>query len=243
MGYSDQSLTRSREALVAAQSIGHPYSLAFCLYFSCLLHLLRDEPEMVAKKSRDLTELAAEQGFTWWSAAGTFFQGWAMSEDDSEDDSPEARVTRMREGFQARKPASAMLLIPFFLGQIAWALARLNRAAEGLPLLAEAIARIEETGERWYEAEVHRLRGELLLTMPGRAQGEVEACFQRAIAVAKEQSARLWELRATMSLARQWRDQDRRADARNLLAPIYGWFTEGFDSADLRKAKAFFDQL
>jgi predicted ATPase len=112
-----------------------------------------------------------------------------------------------------------------------------------MPLLVDALARVEHTGERWYEAEVHRLRGELLLCTPDREEGEAEACFQRAIKVAQEQGAKLWELRAAMSLARNWRNQGRCADARGLLAPVYAWFSEGFDIADLQEAKAFLDQL
>jgi predicted ATPase len=136
-----------------------------------------------------------------------------------------------------------MLLIPFFLGQLAWALACLNRVADGLLLLTDALARVKHTGERWYEAEVHRLRGELLLSMPDHAEGEAEACFQRAIAVAQEQGAKHWELQAATSLARLWRDQGRCTEARDLLAPVYRWFVEGFDTPDLRRAKTLLNQL
>ena len=110
-------------------------------------------------------------------------------------------------------------------------------------LLSEALERVGQTGERWFEAELHRRSGEMVLGLPERDHLAAEACFRRAMAVAQEQSARLWELRAATSLARLWCDQGRRAEARELLAPVYGWFTEGFDTADLKDAKALLDEL
>ncbi len=119
----------------------------------------------------------------------------------------------------------------------------MGQAQNGLEVLAEALGVLERTNERRREAEIHRLRGELSLSLPGQHGVEAEVCFERALAVARQQSARMWELRAATSLARLWRDQGRRAEARGLLAPIYAWFTEGFDTADLVDAKTLLDEL
>ncbi len=126
---------------------------------------------------------------------------------------------------------------------LAEACGRAGEPEEGLRALAEAFAVLERTGERRREAEVHRLKGELLLLLPGRDEAAAATCFGRALAIARNQSAKALELRAAMSLARLWRDRGKRAEARDLVAPIYGWFTEGFDSPDLRDAKALLDEL
>jgi predicted ATPase len=118
-----------------------------------------------------------------------------------------------------------------------------GQAGEGLSLLAEALAIVRRTGERWWEAELYRLQGELLLALSWENHVEAEACFQQALAVARQQQAKSWELRAAMSLSRLWQQQGKRAAARDLLAPIYGWFTEGFNTADLQEAKALLEAL
>jgi predicted ATPase len=135
------------------------------------------------------------------------------------------------------------LFSSYFLALLADAHGRAGQAATGLRLAADALDRVGRTGVRWIEAELHRLRGDLLLVLLGADQPEAEACFRRALAVAREQDAKMWELRAAISLARLWRDQGKRAMAHDLLAPIYGWFTEGFETADLRDAKALLDEL
>jgi predicted ATPase len=133
--------------------------------------------------------------------------------------------------------------LAYFLALLADAHGRADQATIGLSLLADALEGVERTGVRWVEAELHRLRGELSLALPEPDQSVAEACFRQALAVAQEQQAKLWELRAATSLARLGRDQRRRNEAHDLLAPIYGWFTEGFDTADLKDAKALLDEL
>jgi predicted ATPase len=132
--------------------------------------------------------------------------------------------------------------VPYFLALLADTCRELHRPAEGLGLLADALERVHRTRERWFEAEVHRLRGEALLHIAASAV-EAEESFRQAISVAREQGAAWWELRAATSLARLWRDQGRRVEAHELLAPVYGWFTEGFDTADLKEARGLLDEL
>ena len=149
----------------------------------------------------------------------------------------------MQRGLADYTATGAELWVPDLLALLAQGHARAGRPAAGLDLLADALDRVGRTGGRWLEAELHRLRGELLLALPELDQAAAEACFRRAVAVAREQGARTWELRAATSLARLWRGPGQAAEARDLLAPVYGWFTEGFDTPDLREAKALLDEL
>jgi predicted ATPase len=141
------------------------------------------------------------------------------------------------------RATGAELWAPDFLALLAEGQRRTGQAAAGLDIVAEALDRVERTKGRWLEADLHRLRGELLLAVAEPEQPEAEACFRRALAVAREQGAKMWELRAATSLARLWTEQGRRAEAHNLLAPLYGWFTEGFDTPDLKEAKALLNEL
>ena len=152
-------------------------------------------------------------------------------------------IAVIRRGLADYRATGAELSSPYFLALFADAPGRADQAAIGLSLLADALDGVERTGVRWIEAELHRLRGELRLALPEPDQSEAEACFRRALAVAHEQQAKLWELRAATSLARLWRDQRRRNEAHDLLASICGWFTEGFDTADLKDAKGLLDEL
>ena len=165
--------------------------------------------------------------------------GWALT-----DEGPaEEGIARMRRGLADYTATGAELWVPDFLALLAQAHGRAGRPAAGLELLAEALDRVERNGGRWLEAELHRLRGELLLALPEPDPAAAEACFRRAVAVAREQGARMWELRAATSLARLWRDQGEAAEARDLLAPVYGWFTEGFDTPDLVTARRLLEEL
>jgi predicted ATPase len=133
--------------------------------------------------------------------------------------------------------------VPYYLGLMAGVLRGAGSGSEALALLDEALARVNRTGERWFEAELHRLKGEALLAYSSERAGEAEACYQQALAVAHKQGARFWELRATTSLARLWAEHGERQKTHDLLAPIYGWFTEGFETPDLADAKALLDAL
>ncbi len=155
----------------------------------------------------------------------------------------EEGIAQIQQGLVAQHATGAEIARPSFLALLAEAHAAAGQAEAGLGVLAEALALVDHTGERHWEAEVHGLKGELLLQQAVPDAPQAEACFQQALAVARRQQAKSWELRAAMSLSRLWQQQGKRAEARELLAPIYGWFTEGFDTADLQEAKALLEEL
>ena len=146
-------------------------------------------------------------------------------------------------GIAAYQSTGATIYIPWHLSRLAWAHADLSQFDEAQRCSDQAITVVETTNERWSEAEVHRITGEVILMSPDRNVAKAEDYFERALTVARQQQAKSWELRAAMSLARLWRDQGKQQQARELLAPVYGWFTEGFDTRDLKEAKALLDEL
>ena len=182
--------------------------------------------------------LTQEQGYAHWLATGTIFRGWCIAVRGER----ELGLAEMHRGLAAKQATGAELKVPYYLGLMA-ALSGESGEEDATSLFADALYRIERTGERWFEAELHRLKGEVCLggAEPSFDQAEVE--FQRALAIAREQEAKFWELRAATSLARLWSDQRRNEDARNLLAPVYNWFTEGFGTPGLKEAKALLDEL
>jgi predicted ATPase/class 3 adenylate cyclase len=239
MGYPEQARSQHLEGLARAREMAHPNTLAQTLYCGCVVRQLSRDRLGVVELAEVLVPLATEQGFPYWLAMAIILRGWALSEAGE----TERGIAQIMRGLTAFRATAAQLWMPYFLGLLAEARGKANEPAEGLRLLAEALDRVERTGERWFEAELHRRRGELLLSLAEGERGEAEPCFHRSIAVGREQNAKLWELRASTSLARLWRDQGRRAEARDLLAPLYGWFTEGFETADLKDAKALLDAL
>ena len=184
-----------------------------------------------------LVALSAEHGFALWQAAGIVLDGWALAEAGHTVEG----IARIEDGLDAYRATGARLFVPYFLALLGVTRGAAGEGAEGQRLLAEALDAGRASGERWFEAELYRLLGELSLA--GGDRGKAEACFHSAIACARAQSAKLWELRATTSLARDWAERGKRTEASNLLMPTYGWFTEGFDSPDLRDAKALLDEL
>ena len=166
-------------------------------------------------------------------------QGWVLAQVGE----IERAITEMKLGLAAYQATSAELWVPYFLGLLAEAYGKAGQPADGLRLLDEALTTAERTAERWCIAELDRFKGEALLALSPDHSAEAEACFHKALAVARDQGARLWELCAATSLARLWRDQGRRVEAHDLLAPVYAWFTEGFDTANLKDAKRLLDQL
>jgi predicted ATPase len=238
-GHPQQALIHHRESIAHAQEMGHPNTLAQTLYCGCVVRqLMRDQPGVV-EMAEALIPLAKEHGFPYWLALATVLRGWALSEAGE----TERGIAEVARGLTAFRATAAQLWTPYFLGLLAEAHEKAGEQAEGLRLLSEALERVGQTGERWFEAELHRRSGEMVLGLRERDPLAAEACFRRAMAVAQEQSARLWELRAAMSLARLWCSQGKRAEAYDLLAPIYGWFTEGFETADLKDAKALLHEL
>src|SRR5215831_5088344 len=154
-----------------------------------------------------------------------------------------AGLAQMRQGLVAYQATGAAVFRSYYLAFLAEAYGKLGQAGEGLTMLDEALTTVHKTGERFYEAELYRLKGELLLARSAENYGEAEACFQQALTVARRQQAKSWELRAAMSLSRLWHHQGKHQEAYDLLAPVYGWFTEGFDTLDLQTAKALLEAL
>jgi predicted ATPase/class 3 adenylate cyclase len=238
-GHPDRSLARSQEALAVAHQLGHAYTTSQTLYLTCWLHQIRGERQLVLERAAALAELAKESGLSVWAAEGTIFGGWAVAKGGA----TEAGIRQLGQGLAAREAMGMQQHTPCLLGLLAALYIGTKNSGEALNVLDEALARVDRLEERWFEAELLRLRGEALLACSSEDAAEAEACYRQALAVARDQCARLWELRAATSLARLWRDQGRNAEARDLLAPVYGWFTEGFDTADLKNAKALLDEL
>jgi predicted ATPase/class 3 adenylate cyclase len=238
LGYPDQALQRSHEALTLARELAHPYSLGYALFWAALLHQFRGEGQLTHERAEALIGLATEQGFALWIAGGTVMRGWALSQRSQEPGAGQRQGeegrAQIHQGLAAWGATGAKVIRPYGLTLLAEASVRVGQCEVGLTLLAEALAVIDETGERRWEAELYRLKGELLLTHSAEYDTEAETCFRQGLDVARRQEAKCWELRAAMSLARLWQHQGKRSDALELLAPIYGWFTEGFDTADLQ---------
>jgi predicted ATPase len=245
LGYPDQALEQSREALALAKELDHPYTLGFALCMAgAFFHQLRREDQTARERNEAMLQLSTEKGFPLFQAGGVVLQGWTLAIAGQ----AEAGIAQMRQGLETRQAMGTEFLRSHLLALLAEAQASAGQAEAGLSTLAEALAFVEKTGERYYEAEIYRLRGELLLMQGDEAEAEAsfhyaEGCFQHAIEVARRQQARSWELRATTSLARLWQRQGRPEEARALLAEIYGWFTEGFDTPDLKEARAMLEEL
>jgi predicted ATPase len=183
--------------------------------------------------------LSSEQGFPLWAATGTTLRGWALAMQGQGEEG----MVEVHQGIAAWRATGAALFVSCFCTMLADVCDHLGYTEDGLQVLAEAHALVEQHEERWWEAEIARLRGVLLLRQPGTPPAEAETWLQRALDVARRQEAKSLELRAAMSLSGLWQHQGKRDEARELLAPIYGWFTEGFETADLQEAKALLDQL
>jgi class 3 adenylate cyclase/predicted ATPase len=261
LGYPDQALRRSQAALDLARKLADPFSFGFALVFAAGLHQLRREGRAAQQRAEEAIALAGAQGFVSLLAAGTIRRGWALAEQGQVEEG----LAQMRHGLTARQTTGAELAQPYFLALQAEVYGKVGRVDTALALLAEALAVAHTTGERRLEAELHRLRGELTLQKGARdwrlgaepsspqvpspqhptpsTHAEAEACFHQAIDIARRQEARSLELRAVTSVARLWRHQGKEAEARQALADVYGWFTEGFDTADLQDARALLREL
>jgi predicted ATPase len=191
----------------------------------------------VLKMAEEVLTISNEQGFPLWSGVGHAMRGWCLSAvGQAAEGMPE-----LRQGIADLLATGCKISVPAYRLMLAEACGMAGQLDEGLNELADAIKQVEATQERWAEAEMYRLRGTLLLSMSKHA--ETENGYRQALSIARQQSAKFWELRAAMSMARLWRDQGKRTEAHDLLAPVYGWFTEGFDTLDLKEAKALLDEL
>jgi predicted ATPase/class 3 adenylate cyclase len=230
LGYPAQALTRSQEALAVAAGLANSFSRAYALGSAATVHALRREGSLARARAEELMTLATEQGFPWWLAWGTWVQGSALVEQG-----------HVHEGIARIRQTRDM----FTLASLAGAYGKLGQVEEGLAVLTTALARADKTGNRVYEAELYRLKGELALQQSSDQSRAVEAetCFLKAIDIALPQHAKSLELRATTSLARLWQEQGKQKAAHQLLSEVYHWFTEGFDTKDLQEAKMLLAEL
>jgi predicted ATPase len=237
--YPAQAVRQSQEALAQAQELAHPYSLAVAQHFAAWLHHRRREAPAVQALADALLTLTTAQEFPLYAGYGTCWRGWALAMQDQR----EAGLEELRQGMAAVLATGQKLSRSFCMVLLADAVGHTGQVEEGLHLLTEALEAFEASGRGDMLAEAYRLQGVLLLQQATPDAPQAEACFQQALAIARHQQAKSWELRAAMSLARLWQQQGKQAEAHAQLAPIYGWFTEGFDTADLQEAKVLLEEL
>ena len=238
LGYPDQALTRSRAALDLARDLSHPFTIAQALSYGATLHQLRRDALAAREHARDVITLTRDQGFAFFLPYGNVLHGWALAK---LGDNVDEGLTELREGLGAVKAIGNRFLLTHWLALLADVSHQAGLTDEGLAAVAEGLQEVRRTGQCFSESELHRLEGELHLLRHER--DEAEACLHEAIEVARRQSARSFELRASMSLARLWQSQHRTLEARRLLEDIYGWFTEGMDTTDLIEARALLAAL
>jgi predicted ATPase len=239
LGHPEDAQANVDHALKGAHEMGHAATLMFALAFTSFTLVCCGNYATVNAQLDELAALADEKGALPWKAAAILFQGSVSALTGKAPDT----VRMITSGLTAWRSTGTTNLAPFWLAYLARAHADLGQFEDARRCIGEATTLVETTREKWYEAEVHRVAGEIALMSRVLDAAKAQANFERALAVARQQQAKSLELRAAMSMARLWRDQDKRQQAHDLLAPIYGWFTEGFDTLDLKEAKALLDEL
>jgi len=239
LGYPGQALHRIREAQTLAQTLAHPYSMAAALNRAAFLGQFCRESRATREWAEAAVGIATEHGFPRHAALGTLLRGWALVRQGQ----GEAGMAQIRQGFAAYRALGMAMEDPYFLALLADAYASSGQIEPGLATLTKALAQLPSGRGFFYEAELYRLRGDLLLRQATPDASQAEACLHQALAIARNQEAKSLELRAAMSLCRLWQQQGKLGEARQLLAEVYTWFTEGFDTADLREASALLTAL
>ena len=242
LGYPEKARKRTQEALALAHELSHPVSSAAAANIASWVYQFLRERQAAQAQARTAVALSTEGEFELWRAMGMIGEGWAMVEQGLLGDG----IAQLRAGLNAVRATGAEVLMPYFLSLLAQACAKAGQVAEGLSMLDESQVALDDGGERWWQAELHRLKGEFLLRLPGSPadnQAHAEEYFRRAHAIAQDQRAKSLELRASISLSRLWHRQDKISEARQILAETYEWFTEGFDTADLQDARNLLEQL
>jgi class 3 adenylate cyclase/predicted ATPase/ABC-type transport system involved in cytochrome c biogenesis ATPase subunit len=239
LGYAEQARQRLHEALTLAQELRHPYSLSRPLHSAAILHQLWGEGPATQEHAEAVITVASEQGFPVWAMFGKIMRGWALAAQGE----GEQGIAQIRQGLAVLQSMGQGVGHSYCLALLSEAHRHAGQVTEGLRVVAEALATVSRTEEGFYEAALHRLKGELLLKQAMADEEQAEACFHQALAIARRQQAKALELHAAMSLARLWQCQGKRTEAYELLAPVYGWFTEGFDTADIQEAKALLAEL
>jgi len=235
LGYPDQALRTAHEMLILAHKLSHPFTLVCALYHSAVVHQLRREAPAAQQRVEALLQISTEHGFALYSAWGATLRGWTLAQQGREEEG----IDWIRRSIAVWQATGGVLGLPQQLAFVAEAYGKAGKTQEALSLLDEALRLVDRNGERCWEAELYRLKAELLVK--GEEEIQAEACFQHALAVARRQDTRSWELRAAMGLCRLWQEQGKLDDAWEMLAEIYGWFTEGFDTTDLREARALLE--
>jgi predicted ATPase len=239
LGFPKRALEANEAGLQWASRLSQPHSTAVALVYGSLLRRLRREEQAARELADSCVALSGEHGFPQWLGMGRIYRGSALAALGQIEEG----LAEIREGLGAYRATGAGAERPTFFTLLAEAHWRQGAWQDGCATISEALDIIAENGERAYEAELHRIRGELVLVRSPADQGEAEACFRRALEIARSQRARSWELRAAMSLARLWQRQGMREKAHGLLGEAYGWFAEGFDTADLIDARALLEEL
>src|SRR5262249_4480278 len=262
LGYPDQAVERINEALALAKELSHTQSLILALYLAAVIHQLRREAATVQERAKEMIALTQEEGLPMWAAFGTIYCGWSQVEQGEMGKG----IERLQRGLAAYQATGAKLWQTHFLGLLAEALAKMGKFEQGLNVLDKALATAREVGECYYEAEIYRLKGELLLKQGLQerskvansgsriplqedsatfllSQSDAEAFFAKAISIARQQQAKAWELRATINLSQLYKKQGKTNEAQQILAKIYGWFSEGFDTLDFREAQTLLSEF
>jgi predicted ATPase len=239
LGYHDGAVADNEQAIKDAGEISQAGTLMFALNFTSVTQTQCGNYAVAKAQSTKAIALADEKSASLWNAFGILNQGCVLALTGKAADA----VDVLTSGIAAWRLTGATFILPWWLIHLARADADLGQLDDAWRSIEEAITAVETTGERWCEAEVNRVAGEIALMSPEPDAAKAQAYFNRALAVARKQQAKSWELRAAMSLARLWRSQGKPQQAHELLAPVYGWFTEGFDTVDLKEAKALLDAL
>jgi predicted ATPase len=230
--------------LEAARQVNHPFSLATALAFDSLFHLLRRDAAALEERGREVAALAEEKGFLFFVGIGMFKLGWVATRQGRVKEG----LAKLHQALEIYQATGVRFTLTELLGSLAEAYGMAGDNEKGLEFMSQVLAEVERGGERYYEAELFRLKGELLLRKAERngrtvLEKEAEACFQKSLAVARQQMAKSFELRTAVSLGRLLKKQGKESEARKLLEEVYSWFTEGFDTPDLKEAKSFIEEL
>ena len=260
LGYPEQALKHIHAACTLAQELSHPFSLALVLNWAAIFHQFRREEQLTQERAEAAMTLSTEHGFPFCVAWGTILRGWALTEAGQGEEG----IAQMRQGLDAYRTTGGEVWRPHYLALLSEGYRKVGQPEKGLSVLAEALALVNKTGERYYEAEVYRIKGTLTLEAGGwrletsspspqapslkpqvsrEVEQEAEGYFLKAIAIAQKQQAKSLELRAVMSLSRLWQQQGKHHEAHTMLSEIYNWFTEGFDTKDLQEARALIESL
>jgi predicted ATPase len=239
LGYPEKAVADTDHVLKDAREIGQAATLLHALLFASFIHIFCGNYATANAFADELVVLADEKAALGWKGEGMSHQGSVLALTGK---APEA-VQMLISGITAWRSTGATLWTPWFLSYLARAYAEIGLFDDAWRYISDVMTAVEATKQRWCEAEVNRIAGKIALKKPEPDAAKAEAYFERALSVAREQQARSWGLRAAMSMARLWRDRGKRDEARDLLAPVYGWFTEGFNTLDLKQAKALLEEL